>query len=394
MLSNDLKVGPGVAPTALRPASRDNQPRQVPHRRHGFTLIELLVVIAIIAVLIALLLPAVQAAREAARRIQCVNNLKQIGLALHNYIDSNQTVPPAAVDTLTIGGTKTIPNGGFGPLARMLPFLEQNAVYNAANFSIDVINGAPGMWSNTTAIFTRINGFLCPSDTAPAWPAITAYTGTAPGVNYFASVGSGLEFSAAQTGGAPNGIFYYVLTGGTGPVTLAGITDGTSNTIAFGEWIVGDGNNAYFTVPSDIVFVGSYPPGVSRNTPLMELPAGSAQFQQWVQTCGAGLTLSADRTATHTSQLGMGWAWGLPGFSFGNVVLAPNPKTPNCSVDTGSDNTLWNPGMWTLSSRHPGGASVLLADGSVRFLKDSTNQQTVWSLGSRAQGEIVSSDSY
>ena len=162
MLSNDLKVGPGVAPTALRPASRDNQPRQVPHRRHGFTLIELLVVIAIIAVLIALLLPAVQAAREAARRIQCVNNLKQIGLALHNYIDSNQTVPPAAVDTLTIGGTKTIPNGGFGPLARMLPFLEQNAVYNAANFSIDVINGAPGMWSNTTAIFTRINGFLCP----------------------------------------------------------------------------------------------------------------------------------------------------------------------------------------------------------------------------------------
>jgi prepilin-type processing-associated H-X9-DG protein len=72
-------------------------------------------------------------------------------------------------------------------------------------------------------------------------------------------------------------------------------------------------------------------------------------------------------------------------------VLAPNPKIPNCSVDTGSDNTLWNPGMWTLSSRHPGGANVLLADGSVRFLRDSTNLQTVWSLGSRAPGEVISS---
>jgi prepilin-type N-terminal cleavage/methylation domain-containing protein/prepilin-type processing-associated H-X9-DG protein len=362
--------------------------------RFGFTLIELLVVIAIIAVLIALLLPAVQSAREAARRIQCVNNLKQIGLAIHNYIDANQCVPPAALDTRLTTTLQTIPNGGFGPLARLLPFLEQTSVYNAANFSIDVINGAPGMWSNTTAIFTRISGFLCPSDTPPSWPAITAYTGTAPGVNYFASVGSGLEFSNAQTGGPPNGIFSYIATGYGAPVTLAGITDGTSNTIAFGEWIVGDGNDALYTVPSDIVFVGAYPPGVSRNTPQMELPAGAVPFEQWVQLCAAGLTVSGDRTKTHTSQLGMGWAWGLPGFSMGNIVLAPNPKTPNCSVDTGSDNAIWNPGMWTLSSRHPGGANVGMADGSVRFLKESASLQTVWALGSRAQGEVISSDSY
>jgi prepilin-type N-terminal cleavage/methylation domain-containing protein/prepilin-type processing-associated H-X9-DG protein len=400
MLSFQLKSQPALAPVSVRPVSRGKTSTDVspgcpvaPARR-GFTLIELLVVIAIIAVLIALLLPAVQAAREAARRAQCVNNLKQIGLALHNYIDVNNTVPPAALDTLTIGGTTTIANGGFGPLSRLLPFVEQSAVYNAANFSVDVINGAPGMWANTTAIFTRISGFLCPSDTPPGWPAITAYTGTAPGVNYFASVGSGLEFSTAQAGGPPNGIFSYIAKGYGAPVTLAAITDGTSNTIAFGEWVIGDGNNAQYTVPSDIVFVGSYPPGVSRNTPLMELPAGAAPFQQWVQQCAAGLTNTADRTTTHTSQLGMGWAWGLPGFSMGNIVLAPNPKTPNCSVSTGASNTIWNPGIWTLSSRHPGGANVLVADGSVRFLRDSTNLQTIWALGSRAQGEVISSDSY
>jgi prepilin-type N-terminal cleavage/methylation domain-containing protein/prepilin-type processing-associated H-X9-DG protein len=361
--------------------------------RPGFTLIELLVAIAIISVLIALLLPAVQAAREAARRVQCVNNLKQIGLALHNYHEANQTFPPGAIDTRLVTGS-TIANGGFGVLARLLPYLEQSALYDAQNFSLNVINGPPGVWTNSTAIHTRILGFLCPSDTPPSWPTITVDKDTAPGVNYFASVGSGLEFSAKQTGGPPNGLFYYTPTGGLGPVSLAGISDGASNTIAFGEWIVGDGNDAFLSVPSDIIFIGAYPPGVSRNTPLMELPAGAAPFQQWVQTCAANLTTAADRTSSHTSQLGMGWAWGLPGFSLGNVVLAPNPRTPNCSVDTGSDNAIWNPGIWTLASRHPGGANVLVADGSVRFLKDSTSLPVVWALGSRAQGEVISSDSY
>jgi prepilin-type N-terminal cleavage/methylation domain-containing protein/prepilin-type processing-associated H-X9-DG protein len=377
-------VGPPTGPV------RQSRPGFAPG---GFTLIELLVAIAIISVLIALLLPAVQAAREAARRVQCTNNLKQIGLALHNYHEANQTFPPGAIDTRLVTG-KTIANGGFGVLARLLPYLEQSAIYDAQNFSLNVINGPPGVWTNSTSIHTRITGFLCPSDTPPSWPTITVDKDTAPGVNYFASVGSGLEFSAKQTGGPPNGLFYYTPTGGQSPVTLARITDGTSNTIAFGEWIVGDGDDAFLSVPSDIIFVGAYPPGVSRNTPLMELPAGAAPFQQWVQTCAANLSTTADRTSNHTSQLGMGWAWGLPGFSLGNVVLAPNPKIPNCSVDSGSDNAIWNPGMWTLSSRHPGGANVLLADGSVRFLKDSTGLPVVWALGSRAQGEVISADSY
>src|SRR5436309_1859029 len=135
-------------------------------RRTGFTLIELLVVIAIIGVLVALLLPAVQAAREAARRVQCTNNLKQIGLALHNYISVNDTVPPAALDTRIYAGT-TIANGGFSAQARLLPYLEQTPLYNAANFSLNAINNAPGTWSNVTVISTRLAGFLCPSETAP-----------------------------------------------------------------------------------------------------------------------------------------------------------------------------------------------------------------------------------
>jgi prepilin-type processing-associated H-X9-DG protein len=112
---------------------------------------------------------------------------------------------------------------------------------------------------------------------------------------------------------------------------------------------------------------------------------------QWINQCTAGLT--TDR-ANHTSDIGMTWAIGIPSFSIGNVVLAPNPKTPNCSVTTVASNTIFNPGIWTLSSRHPGGANVLFADGSVRFLKDSVSQPVVWALGSRAQGEVISSDSY
>ncbi len=207
-------------------------------RRRGFTLIELLVVIAIIAILIALLLPAVQMAREAARRVQCVNNMKQIGLALHNYISANETVPPAALDTTTTLGT-TIVNGGFGPLARLLPQLEQTAIYNAANFSIDVINGPTGVWINSTAIHTRISSFLCPSDTAPTWPTITVDTSIAPGVNYFASVGSSLEFTDNQSSGPPNGIFFHVRDGQGAPVRsrrISGMGRATRSPSANGSW--------------------------------------------------------------------------------------------------------------------------------------------------------------
>jgi prepilin-type processing-associated H-X9-DG protein len=301
----------------------------------------------------------------------------------------------------TAAGT-TINNGNFSAQARLLPYLEQPALYNAANFSINCINGGPGALANSTVVTARLNAFLCPSDTPPSWTMnpITAYTGRAAGNSYFASVGSSLEFASSETGGPPNGIFSSFLAWGAGAapgpgsvVTIAAITDGTSNTIAFGEWTIGDGNNAVISPTTDIVLICSYPPGVSRNTPQMSLPAGAGPFQIWAQQCAANVATAGDR-ANHTSDLGMAWAIGIPTFSIGNVVLPPNPKTPGCSVTTAASNTIFNPGIWTLSSRHSGGANVLMADGSVRFLKDSTGLPVVWALGSRAQGEIVSADGY
>jgi prepilin-type N-terminal cleavage/methylation domain-containing protein/prepilin-type processing-associated H-X9-DG protein len=364
--------------------------------RRGFTLIELLVVIAIIAVLIALLLPAVQAAREAARRASCVNNMKQIGLALHNYHQTNDCFPPGYLPRVN-GAGAVQSNWDWSVHARLLTYLEQQALYNAINWSIGAISNDPNYYANTTVTTTRVNNFLCPSCPPPTWltnPG-TGYTPTqASGNCYFASVGSSLDFDATQTGGPPNGVFMY----SGPPISITSLRDGTSNTIAFGEWKIGDGNSALISIPSDVVYtVGVYPTGVTRNTPQMSMPAGNLPpvanaFTNWVGLCASMLTSAAHRQA-HTSELGQEWTWGLFGSALGNVLLAPNPKTPNCNVGTLGQgfNT---PAMLGLASYHPGGANVLICDGSVKFLKDSTNMQTVWALGSRAQGEVISSDSY
>ena len=355
--------------------------------RGGFTLIELLVVIAIIAVLIALLLPAVQAAREAARRIQCTNNMKQIGLALHNYNSANGCFPPGGLDTATGPSTE---NAEFATHARLLGYAEGQPLYNSANFSVGVINDAYGEYANSTVALTRLQMFLCPSSPWPSWlmtgwgqPLVNF---SAPGNSYFASVGSSLEFDAdpAFASAPPNGVFQ----DGGAAITLATITDGTSNTVAFGEWKLGTGLTTV-TIPQDIIFPGYMPPGVTRNTPTMYMPAGWQATISWLQTCAS---VAATARNGKTPECGTDWALCLPGLTLGNLVMPPNPKYPYCSGNAGA--SLMSPGVWGLSSYHPGGANVLICDGSVRFLKDSTNQTTVWALGSRAQGEVISSDSY
>jgi prepilin-type N-terminal cleavage/methylation domain-containing protein/prepilin-type processing-associated H-X9-DG protein len=363
--------------------------------RRGFTLIELLVVISIIAVLIALLLPAVQAAREAARGAQCTNNLKQIGLALHNYHQTNDCFPPGCFpqrnSTLAL-----LNNQDWSTHARLLGYLEQQALYNAANFSISCYNDALGEDINATVTETRISAFLCPSSPLPTFtlwagssnPTPEPNVPTAPGNNYCASIGSSLEYDASMTGGPPNGIFYYMPNGGS--IGLRHITDGSTNTVAFGEWKIGSGNTNAVDPKTDFVFIGTYPPGVTRNTAGMVMPAGGTAFQQWLVTCGAGAA-----TATrggHAVYMGQSWAYGIVGYTLGHVLQAPNPPYPSCS--TNKNGAGQNPGSVNMASFHPGGAHVLLCDGSVRFLKDSTSLPIVWALGSRAQGEVISSDAY
>jgi prepilin-type N-terminal cleavage/methylation domain-containing protein/prepilin-type processing-associated H-X9-DG protein len=360
--------------------------------RRGFTLIELLVVIAIIGVLIALLLPAVQAAREAARRAQCTNNLKQIGIGLHNYHSANNCFPVGALLSRNTDLT-TSNNGDFSAHVRLLPYVEQGPLFDTANFSIACYNDPAGIRTNSTVTTTRLSVFLCPSSPEPGWKMVGgAPLGqfNAPGNNYYASMGATLEFSAQQTNGPPNGVFQYNGNAG-GAIGIQQILDGTTTTIAFGEWKTGTGQLGLVTIPSDVIFLGSFPPGVSRNTPQMLMPAGAGPFRQWVNDCTAAAGNAANR-ANKTPTVGMAWALGLVGYSMGHMLMPPNPKSPNCSVN--GNNTIESAGMMNLSSFHPGGANVLMCDGSVRFLKDSIAQTTLWALGTRAQREIISSTDY
>ena len=204
-------------------------------RRQAFTLIELLVVIAIIAVLIALLLPAVQAAREAARRSQCTNNLKQLGLGLANYESTNSVYPSAYPASRIAGGTIAVGGawGSWSPQSLLLPYMEAKPIYDAMNFSF-INQGDQGasygiVNVNTTAIRTRINSYVCPS--SPLLNNNNFWGVQAPGNNYFASVGSSVNFVGTYANGPPNGPFRY----SGSAIGIRDVTDGTSNTIAFGE---------------------------------------------------------------------------------------------------------------------------------------------------------------
>jgi prepilin-type N-terminal cleavage/methylation domain-containing protein/prepilin-type processing-associated H-X9-DG protein len=343
------------------------------HRHRGFTLIELLVVIAIIAVLLALLLPAVQSAREAARRAQCTNNLKQVGLAMHNYHDSQGTLPP---------GVKGCCWGTW--LVFILPYIEGNNTFNAWNFAGNdryeqpPISNQTGQFRyggsvNTTVSYRRINSYLCPNNLnlpGGAW-AVTCHnyvanfgnTITNQPPNYAWTYGgktTNLPFLGAPFTdmGAPDSD---ITTGNqkaasAGTINFAGITDGLSNTLMTSEILVGQGWNLHgFSwwgyAPQ---FTGLFPP----NSPQPDV-------MQSASYCSGG-----------------------------------NPQGVTCLGATGalsSGGNLYTGGQGMNNiprSKHPGGVNTGMCDGSVRFVKSSVNIFTFQGLSSAKGGEIISTDSY
>jgi prepilin-type N-terminal cleavage/methylation domain-containing protein/prepilin-type processing-associated H-X9-DG protein len=369
--------------------------------RRAFTLIELLVVIAIIAVLIALLLPAVQAAREAARRSQCTNNMKQIGLAVANY-ESTHGAYPASYGTSADFADQWSTWGSWSPTALLLPYMEQKPLYDSINFSV-VSHGDSGHADvmNSSSVSTRIQSLICPSALLPTG---TYYGRPNPGNSYFASVGSSLHWVGSSGNSSPNGLFMYAgannsyganMGQGCLPISSRSVLDGTSNTVAFGEWRIGDFDNGRLSI-QDVINIGTDPPGITgdgwgdRN---MNMPTGQSNFLQWMNQCAGFALQSLGNGNTNMSYLGRTWNQGMFGWTLGNVLLPPNSNYPNCRMC--SWNGDWDcPGRYGMSSYHPGGGNIAMADGSVKFLKTSTANTIVWAIGSRDQGEVVSADSF
>jgi prepilin-type N-terminal cleavage/methylation domain-containing protein/prepilin-type processing-associated H-X9-DG protein len=374
------------------------------HARKGFTLIELLVVIAIISVLIALLLPAVQSAREAARRIQCTNNLKQIGLATHNYLTGMNTFPPGAATNMTsfIEYASWAPNQS--SLSLLLPFIDSGPLFNAMNYNFTTTY-AP---ANNTAQLTFIATFLCPSD-----PNVANHDCNN---NYAACMGTTTDSmnSSTQVGagwiqwapGSPPG---YSFTGSTGlyawavAYSIASCTDGTSNTVAFAETLMGD---MKATCPFDD------PTGPRALSPASTYRGNSVfspttiwrGHDAWANQSGTITGLQACATsmaapgAIIQDARGYRWSMGMIAYSMFNTIQTPNDKLypfGSCRApDTNGSHYLDDSSFADANSMHPGGVNVLFGDGSVRFIKDSISRNTWWSLGTRANGEVISSDSY
>jgi prepilin-type processing-associated H-X9-DG protein len=344
----------------------------------------LLVVISIIAVLIALLLPAVQMAREAARKTQCRNNLKQIGLALQNYHSTYNVFPPDGALWATQNGESWTWQGepNWSSKVHLLPYMEYPQLYNSINFDFGSFDVNSWSWDqgeaipNVTLFSQRLAAYICPSDPAPQHPNLLT-----PASNYAQNGGTDAWFTLGTNFQWKVNGFLWVMgnqgssvSGSTlmAPINITKLSDGTSNTIAFGEWVRG---NATLD-PTEGV---KRPKGANWT---VGGPNAFATEDEWRTAC---------ENVPYTVAT---WVWderGSPWFYFtqggsgrgSGLGVTMRPNQPSCEANWFIDK------FETASSMHPGGVNFLFADGSVRFISDSIDYATYRALGTRAGGETV-----
>ncbi|WP_165251218.1 DUF1559 domain-containing protein [Paludisphaera soli] len=347
----------------------------------AFTLIELLVVIAIIAVLIALLLPAVQAAREAARRSQCINNLKQIGLAFHNYESTHGSFIPSCMYPSPTDNWGWAPSG----MLSMLPFIEQGTLWNAYNVGPVNSNSVTG-WSeyykNTTVFNTQVAGFLCPSDGPERNVSLCNYVGNYGGP-FQLSPYSGTFIPTPSK--RPEDAW---LVGNSATVKIASITDGTSNTALFSEVLTG-ANDASTARPG---VMPKAKRGYFYQKDISAFPATADGVNANLALCYALPPTTQGFGASRGD-----WFLGYPfyvNYSVYNHMGTPN--TTACSTNESGGNSTGQDrfGPAPPNSNHSGGVNMALSDGSVKFIKDSVNRASWWALGTRNGGEVLSSDQF
>lgn len=333
------------------PQSRGVTPARC--RRRAFTLVELLVVIAIIGILIALLLPAVQAAREAARRSQCTNNLKQIALAFHNYVDTHKKFP--AYQYHVEGASSWL---GHSAMTMILPYVEQSSVYDQVKWTLPWDNG-------NQPHLAKITPFVCPTDGPFPNP-------TYPGNNYMVCGGARVSFYDTGSPVKASGIFLRRRESG-----FSDIRDGTSNVIMVSEILKGDDQGGTLNLRRD----------VTNN-----LPARTDQFTPSAEVETLGVTCDSNAASWHQSNVGRQWMGGFPGFCAFNTIAPPNWKHITCCDGGTFGYACDRNGIVPPRSYHPGGVNAALGDASVRFISD-TIDLTIWQrAGAREDGNAITLD--
>jgi len=338
--------------------------------RRGFTLVELLVVIGIVGLLCGLLMPAVQSVRESARRVRCANNLRQVGLALQNYETSWGVFAPSPQSWFRSRNDTEFWHSIVSAHTALLPFLDEAATFSAINFSVPPHNLAsiadPG--NNVTAAGCSIASFVCPSD---SWSYSRPYGPT----NYRVSLGTCGGCVPVRSNGTSNlsdkfnGAFN---PSGTRP---ADFTDGLSFTVSISEKLVGGAPVGQYSPMRDWIIAASMHDRIG--TPVDE----------WIQYC-AGLSYTSVSTWVKYDS-GSTWMLGDIEFTGFDQAVAPNSEIPDCGSMANN-----GVGVFAARSYHPGGVNAAMADGAVRFVSNRIAQEVWRAIGTRARGEVVSTDSY